>query len=565
MLASAVAGRPVSIAYLMGKDQRGFSDGDCIHLPVAASVKHQRQQVLVQAALIAGGSFQVRLLGSLVGHAELRQRYLLLEVERCCGVFQARLPNGFLSQVRQFSSGLKSATPERSLQLAKSNRRLPVPPPWFGTLVPWRVVRASLGGNALKTDAATLARLEARLKKVEADEDKSEEDSIERTSFWRWLSSPLAKETFLSRLIRELFDMQSSPGGDSSSGTGGASEIVSGRRMRRMRALSNAIRSSSGLDIPSAFVVEEVGAHSYPEWDVGRGRYRSNWVSVEELDPHSTEPQFEAGAMSTAGLRQFQQSVARLCLGFQRHRNLMQGDDLVLDRLVKLATDIRTGHSPDERIFSASLRTRRDLGVEILLDVSSSTLERAANGRRVFDLQAEAAWKLCRAFALLGDRVAMHGFHSWGRTLVRFQRLKDFDDPTGASLEQRMRMLSVAGYTRCGAAIRHATTLLCRRAGTPHKLLLVISDGYPFDDQYEGAYASADTRKALEEARRNGVACLCLSVGSDANRARLEEVYGQANYMSVEKVDQIPWRLGMLAESAIANAAKVRERANLGA
>ena len=194
--------------------------------------------------------------------------------------------------------------------------------------------------------------------------------------------------------------------------------------------------------------------------------------------------------------------------------------------------------------------------MQILLDASSSTLERAPDGTRVFDLQAQAALKLCRAFAVLGDRVAMHGFNSWGRTLVRFQTLKTFDEPPGADVEQRLRHLAVAGYTRCGAAIRHATAQIDKHAGTPFKLLVIISDGYPYDDQYEGEYAIEDTRKAIEEARAKGVACVCLSVGSDIEAARLERVYGAANYLAINQVEQMTTRLRRLMETAIGEAAK---------
>ena len=89
---------------------------------------------------------------------------------------------------------------------------------------------------------------------------------------------------------------------------------------------------------------------------------------------------------------------------------------------------------------------------------------------------------------------------------------------------------------------------------------MVISDGYPFDDQYEGEYASEDTRKALLEARDQDVACICLSVGSDADAERLEQVYGQANYLSIETVDQLAGRLRPVMEAAIGSVARRRQQ-----
>jgi nitric oxide reductase NorD protein len=152
--------------------------------------------------------------------------------------------------------------------------------------------------------------------------------------------------------------------------------------------------------------------------------------------------------------------------------------------------------------------------------------------------------------------VAMHGFNSWGRTLVRFQPLKTFDEPMGAHLEQRLRRLAVAGYTRTGAAIRHATRYLRACSGTPVKLLVLVSDGYPYDDQYEGEYALEDTRRAIEEAQGQGVACVCLSVGSDVDAQRLQRAFGAAHYLAINQGDQMIRRMRRLLDGAIGWAAK---------
>ena len=403
-----------------------------------------------------------------------------------------------------------------------------------------------------------MAQLESKLEKVDADDEEEDDDSVRKSSFWKYLSSPFGRDNFFSRFMQEILDAKSSPDKDAAdSGIEGSSEMVSGRVSKQIRDITSAIRSSMAIAIPSSFVQAETGAHSYPEWDWSSRRYRQNWVSVEEVDPHASEPQFDVGMLQSGGDRDFQRALAGLCLGFQRHRGQPQGDDLVLDRMIRLAVDLRSGHSGDDRVYSANLKTRRDLGVQILLDASSSTLERSADGTRVFDLQVQSAWKLCRALSVLGDRVAMHGFNSWGRTLVRFQNLKSFDEPMGAYLEQRLRRLAVAGYTRCGAAIRHATEHLDVHAGTPFKLLVLISDGYPYDDQYEGEYAIQDTRKAIEEARERGIACVCLSVGSDVEAERLEKVYGAANYLAINRTEQMTTRLRRLMESAIGDAMKV--------
>jgi nitric oxide reductase activation protein len=551
LLAAAVVGHPVSITYLMQPGARSYSDGERIYLPAQDSLEARRLCVIVQGALRCGGALGPKRMQILIGRTELCQRYLTLEVERCCNAIEDRLPASFLERLQAYRTDCDSSGADDSLQIARSRRVLPTPPIWYGTLQPWRILRRAFQSEDQRLTDQKLLQLEARLKAI--TEDSPEEDeSLKRSSFWKYFTSPIGKDTLMSRFLRDLLDMRSSPGREGADdGSGVSSDMVAARASSRVRNIAMAIRSSLDVSLPSAFVRSETGAHSYPEWDHAAQRYRLDWVNVEEVDPHAEESQLAAGTLTGSNLP-FQRALAGLCLGFQRHRDQPQGDDLVLDRMVRLAVDLRSGYSGDPRIHAANLRTRRDLGVLILLDASSSTLERSADGARIFDLQAKAAWQLCHAFATLGDRVAMQGFNSWGRTLVRFQTLKGFDEPAGAFLESRLRHMAITGYTRCGGALRHATTQIEAHAGTPYKLLLLISDGYPYDDQYEGEYAIQDTSKAIEEARALGVACVCVSVGSDADSARLTRVYGAGHYLSIRRNEQLIPHLRRLIESALA-------------
>jgi len=560
MLAAAVAGRPVAISYLLEPGARAWTDGERIYLAAERLAGEGSRELLVHSSLLAGGSLASVGLRSVIGSIEQRQRFLLLEVERCCRLIADRLPVVFLAAVAEFRSGHSPRSAEESLAIARSWSRLPQPPVWYGTLKPWRVLRRNLQGGGRSMNQQRLEQLESRPGALDGDDADSDEDALVRNPFWKLLSSPLGKDGFFSRFMREIFDMQSSPDKEAAeSGIEGSSEMVSGRAARRPGDLSRALRSGLAVAIPSAMVQAEEGAHCYPEWDCASGRYRPAWTSVEEVMPSAEEPRFDPDVLNAAGDRALQRALATLCLGFRRHGGQSQGDHLVLDPMIRLAVDLRSGHSGDERIYSASLRTRRDLGVLILLDTSSSTLE-ASGAERIFDLQARAAWKLCRTFDLLGDRVAMYGFHSWGRTLVRFQHLKAFDERLGCEIRNRMSRLSVAGYTRCGAAIRHASGLLEAHSGMPFKLLLLISDGYPYDDQYEGEYATQDTRKALEEAAARGVGCVCLSVGSDADGARLERAYGSANTLAIRDTTGMANRLRGVVENAIGMAARAAHR-----
>ena len=79
--------------------------------------------------------------------------------------------------------------------------------------------------------------------------------------------------------------------------------------------------------------------------------------------------------------------------------------------------------------------------------------------------------------------------------------VKSFAEPYGNTVARRIAALEPEYFTRTGAAIRHATSLLMAQPAA-HRLLLLLSDGKPNDvDVYEGKYGLEDTRQAVAEAR----------------------------------------------------------------
>ena len=82
----------------------------------------------------------------------------------------------------------------------------------------------------------------------------------------------------------------------------------------------------------------------------------------------------------------------------------------------------------------------------------------------------------------------------------------------------------------------------------------MISDGFAYDHGYEGRYGEADARRALVEARRRGVGCLCLSVGADTDPAALRRVFGAAAHATVPRAEQLPALIGPLFRAALRSA-----------
>ena len=134
---------------------------------------------------------------------------------------------------------------------------------------------------------------------------------------------------------------------------------------------------------------------------------------------------------------------------------------------------------------------------------------------------------------------------------MQISAVKSFDRRFGAGERARLNHIEPDGYTRLGAAIRHAGEILKARAGTPNRLLVVLSDGFPYDDGYEGTYAEADTHRALEELRTDEVACLCLSIGASTPIAALERVFGSASHANAPTLAELSPRMDELFLDAL--------------
>jgi nitric oxide reductase activation protein len=133
--------------------------------------------------------------------------------------------------------------------------------------------------------------------------------------------------------------------------------------------------------------------------------------------------------------------------------------------------------------------------------------------------------------------------------------VKGFDDRDDGRVAQRLDAIRPGAYTRLGAAIRHGSWLLEEQSGTPRRLLVVLSDGFAYDHGYEGRYGEADARRALAEARRQGIGCLCLSVGAaDADHVALGRVFGTAAHAAVPTTEHLPRVIGRLVAAALVSA-----------
>ncbi len=557
-LASAIAGRRVTVGWAGRSGALAYSDGQAIFVPPPDPITGADPwaAITAQAALIGAGSLHASMLRQLVGRPSVARRYLYLEMLRAARVLAVRLPWAFTERP-ELRSPARTATAQDSLDLAAGTESLPEPPDYFGRIVPLLGVRAAVSEQGW----AALSRKQQRgqMKTAEVP-DLDEDDAGEASRILRLFQNPFATGNPLSDLLNNILGAGvSKRGREAAAGGGGAAELPVGRVEQALKRGVHAVLSKLALHMPGPDLATATPAFVYPEWDVHANAYRRDWVFIEETEPFREDgPQAFAHLLKAAPV-ELRRQLSALGVDQEMHRRQNDGSDLDLGALIECAIELRTGHSPPAlQVYRTSRRTRRDLAITIIVDISGSTAEEPRGGDSTFKKQLDVAYQLGQVLDSLGDRVAMFGFHSWGRKLVRVVRIKDQAERWSLRVADRMALLEPVGYTRIGAAIRHGTHLLNDTMRLPNRLLVLITDGIAYDQDYELRYAAADAGRALAEARKAGTACVCLCVGSASDTGKLAEVFGAANILVVDEVGQVTGRIRAVCRHALAQVSKRR-------
>lgn len=303
----------------------------------------------------------------------------------------------------------------------------------------------------------------------------------------------------------------------------------------------------------------------YPEWDHVSWSYLADWCRVREkrLSRAEGAETFYRRVLATHGplVSRLVGSLTRMTpSGRERETLLPRGDDYDLDAAVEALVDLRIGLPPSDRIYSAWTRRRRDVAAVLAIDLSSSTAERIsaprAASRRIVDVEKDAAALLIAALERIGDSYGCYGFSGTGRAKVELEVVKEFAQPLRTTALRALAGLRPMHTTRMGPVIRHLTAKLVRQE-RPTRLLLIVSDGRPYDLDYGQRYgedraldyALADTARALEEARRLGVRPLLVTV-DPAGDDYLRSMCDATEYRVIKDIHQLPTALVTLYATA---------------
>jgi Mg-chelatase subunit ChlD len=517
LIASAVARRRLEVVF--GSEPATYTDGQRLWLPEAEAPV---APACAQAGLLAIGSLRPQLMARLVGRRSATARYAVLETGRMARALEHVLPPVALHAFNGLGVERVPASAEESLERALSGEHVAIAPAIVGVIRPSLVLLARSTGE---DEGSPSAVQKGQIKDVSAQLTEADDDESDAT---RDLLASVFSKNPLSKLVGKLFGDEMTSGGGAREDSGPELAAGGAHRVQRMSGRGRFAEIVGHAVSGDGF---GVSGTAYPEWDFGRLRYRLDHCTVHHLDP---DPGNFDGSVQQGYDPVLRRAVARLGLSLQRQRRLADGDGLDLRALVDFSVARAAGFDPDSRVYESRRPTGRDLGVVLLLDASGSTRDAREQGGEIWNEQRSVAMRLADAFEQAGDQIAVYAFRSMGRHDARFLRIKNFEDRFDRSARRRLGELEPSGYTRLGVAIRHAAALARDQSGVGRQLLVVISDGLPYEDDYRGRYAENDVKRALAEAVAAGVGCVCISVGSAQDEATLERIWGAVSHLHLD-------------------------------
>ncbi|NNN19024.1 MAG: hypothetical protein HKL84_04130 [Acidimicrobiaceae bacterium] len=316
----------------------------------------------------------------------------------------------------------------------------------------------------------------------------------------------------------------------------------------------------------------------YPEWDKYLGRYRNNWCRVVQSQPGA------GGAVERSSLQiRYSKELRRLrkvmnippSQSFALERRTDNGTDIDYDAAVDALIDLRTGSGIHDSVYQDLRRNRRDVAVLLLVDISASTAERVEVAEpiesalpleispiaklrppRILDIEVISSLLCASALDAVGDAFSVWSFSGTGREHVTLGKIKGFNEPLSGIVVSRAAAMKPVHATRLGAAIRHCGTVLSRLQSET-KVLIVLTDGRPFDIDYgttygEGesqSYALADSDKALSELIGAGIEPYVLTV--DPSGEEYISEFKSVQVELLESVNSLPEKLLRLYKSLI--------------
>ncbi len=285
----------------------------------------------------------------------------------------------------------------------------------------------------------------------------------------------------------------------------------------------------------------------YDEWNYTNRNYKDHFCKVYPKTQLKTDAAYYKKTLNDnrstlMGLRKMLTTVNNK---YQQQRRQRQGEAFDIDAITDLFIDVKSGHTPSEKIYLSNRKKEKDLSILLLLDISLSSDGYAA-GNRVIDVEKQVSMLFGEILNEFNIDFSIDCFYSKTRNHSSYLTIKGFDEDWNTA-KYKVGAIEPCGYTRIGSALRHSGALLDKR-DTKNKWVILISDGKPNDyDKYEGKYGINDVKQALRELNERHINSYALAIEAQA-KYYLPQMFGQNHYQILTTPDELLQSLVKLYE-----------------
>ncbi len=279
-----------------------------------------------------------------------------------------------------------------------------------------------------------------------------------------------------------------------------------------------------------------------PEWHYKKNQLLTDHCRVQSMVAINATPSALPAHLTVTAQRirrQFETLVS--VRAWQKKQD--EGAEIDMDAYVQHKVERQRGaFVANNGLFKTLYAQERNLSCLLLADISQSTDAYVNNNMRIIDVIRDSLFLFSEALFVTADQFGLYAFSSLRRDQVRFHVIKSFSEKYNDQVRGRINAIKPGYYTRMGAAIRHAGSLLSKQV-SHQRILLLLTDGKPNDlDWYEGRYGIEDTRMALNEVRAQGIRPFCVTIDEKAG-SYLPYLFGAGGFIVIHDPSQLPHKL----------------------
>ncbi len=287
---------------------------------------------------------------------------------------------------------------------------------------------------------------------------------------------------------------------------------------------------TENTSISESAEIDSKGFHlTYDEWDFEKRKYKDHFCKVYPKTQQKTDANYYQSTIlrNNSTLLNLRKILTNLNNKMQQQKRQTQGEEFDIDAITDLYVDVHSKKTPSDKIYLSNRKKEKDLSILLLLDISLSSDSYAA-GNRVIDVEKQVSILFGEILNEFNIDFSIDSFYSKTRNFSTYLTVKDFDE-NWAITKNKVGAIEPSGYTRIGAALRHAGARLDTRK-TKNKWIILISDGKPNDyDKYEGKYGINDVKQALRELNQRDINSYALAIEAQA-KYYLPQMFGQNHY-----------------------------------